>query len=116
MRKYRAWAYLNAEGKAFFGDIFPDGEVPIQSIMPQHAKLEGIDGTDKVFLVDWKELTAQQQDAILKKISKKFGASKEAILRDILKVSLPLREKLTEGGGTRTLHFTLGRYTGYTDS
>jgi hypothetical protein len=91
---------LNAEGKAFFGDIFPDGEVPIQSIMPQHAKLEGVEGIDKVFLVDWKELSTQQQDAILDKLSKNFGASKEAILKEILKAGLPLREKLTEGGGT----------------
>lgn len=100
MRKYRTWACLNADGKAFFGDIFPEGEVPIQSIMPQHARLEGVDGIDKVFLVDWKELSTQQQDAILEKISMKFGASKEAILKEILKVGLPLREKLTEGGGT----------------
>lgn len=100
MRKYRAWACLNAEGKAVLGDVFLDGEVPIQSIIPQTANLEGIDGIEKVFLVDWKELTAQQQDAVLEKISKRFGASKEVILKDILKVGLPLREKLTEGGGT----------------
>lgn len=100
MRRYRTWACLNAEGKALFGDVFPDGEVPVQSIMPQHAKLEGIDGTDKVFLIDWKELTTQQQDAILEKISRKSGANKEAILKEILKVGLPLREKLAEGGGT----------------
>ncbi len=100
MRKYRTWAYLNAEGKAFLGDVFPDGEVPIQSIIPQPANLEGVDGIEKVFLIDWKELTAQQQDAVLEKISKRFGASKEVILKDILKVGLPLREKFTEGGGT----------------
>ncbi len=68
--------------------------------MPQHAKLEGVDGIDKVFLVDWKELSAQQQDAILEKLSKNFGASKEAILKEVLKAGLPLREELTEGGGT----------------
>ncbi len=82
------------------GDIFLDGDVPIQSIIPQPANLEGVDGIEKVFLVDWKELTAQQQDAILEKINKRFGASKEVILKGILKVGLPLREKLTEGGGT----------------
>jgi hypothetical protein len=100
LKKYHTWAYLNAEGKAFFGDIFPNGEVPIHSIIPQCAKLDGIDEIDKVFLVDWKELSAGQQDAVLEKISKKFGASKETILKDILKLGLPLREKLTEGGGT----------------
>jgi hypothetical protein len=100
LRKYRIWACLNAEGKAFLGDVFPYGEIPIQSIIPQHANLEGIDGIEKVFLIDWKELTAQQQDTVLERLSKRCGVSKEVILKDILKVGLPLREKLTEGGGT----------------
>jgi hypothetical protein len=42
LRKYRAWAYLNAEGKAVWGKVFPDGEVPVQSIITQNATLEGI--------------------------------------------------------------------------
>ena len=103
MRKYRTWAYLNAEGKAVWGDIFPDGEVPVQSIIAQNATLEGIDKAERVFLVDWKELTAQQQDAVLEKISKRSGARKEVILKDVLKIGLPLREKYTEGCGTSRL-------------
>ena len=103
MRKYRTWAYLNAEGKAVWEDVFPDGEVPIQSIIAQPATLEGIDRTERVFLVDWKELTTQQQDAILEKLSKRSGASKNIILKDVLKVGLPLREKYTEGCGTSRL-------------
>ena len=103
MRKYQTWAYLNAEGKGVWGDVFVDGEVPIQSIIAQSATLEGIDKTERVFLVDWKELTAQQQDAILSKISKRSGASKDVILKDILKIGLPLRQKYTEGCGTSRL-------------
>jgi len=103
LRKYRTWAYLNAEGKAVWGDVFPDGEVPVQSIIAQHAALEGIDKTERVFLLDWKELTAQQQDAVLEKLSKRSGARKEVILKDVLKVGLPLREKYTEGCGTSRL-------------
>jgi hypothetical protein len=103
LRQYRTWAYLNAEGKTLWGDIFPDGEVPIQSIITQPATLQGIDQPEKVFLVDWKELTAQQQDGILEKISKRCGASKDVILKDALKVGLPLRAKYTEGCGTSRL-------------
>ena len=107
MRNYRTWAYLNAEGKAVWGDVFPDGEVPVQSIIAQPATLEGIDKTERVFLVDWKELTAQQQDAILEKISKRSGARKDVILKDVLKVGLPLREKYTEGCGTSRLGLSI---------
>jgi hypothetical protein len=94
------WASLNAEGKAIWGDVFPDGEVPIQSIIVQPATLEGIAKTERVFLVDWKELTAQQQDAVLEKLGKRSGAAKDVILKDVLKIGLPLREKYTDGCGT----------------
>ena len=103
MSKYLTWAYLNAEGKVAWGDIFSEGEVPVHSIIAQSATLEGINKTEKVFLVDWKELTALQQDAVLEKLSKRSGASKDVILKDVLKIGLPLREKYTEGCGTSRL-------------
>ena len=103
MRKYKTWASLNAEGKTVWGDVFPDGEVPVQSIIAQPATLEGIDKTERVFLVDWKELTDQQQDAVLEKLSKRSGAAKTVILKDVQKIGLPLREKYTDGCGTTRL-------------
>jgi hypothetical protein len=56
-----------------------------------------------VFLVYWKELTAQQQDAVLDKLCKRSGARKDVILKDVLKIGLPLRKKYTEGCGTSRL-------------
>jgi hypothetical protein len=103
LRKYKTWATLNAEGKKTWGEIFQDGEVPVQSITTQSAKLEGIDKTERVLLVDWKELTAQQQDAVLEMLSKKSGASKNVILKEILKIDLPLREKYVDGCGASRL-------------
>ena len=103
MRKYKTWTSLNVEGKTVWGDVFPEGEVPVQSIITQPATLEGIDKTERVFLVDWKELTAQQQDAVLDKLSKRSGASKNVILKDVLKIGLPLREKYTDSCGTTRL-------------
>jgi hypothetical protein len=98
---------LNAEGKAVWGDVFPDGEVPVQSIIAQAATLEGIAETERVFLVDWTELTAQQQDAVLEKLNKRSGAAKDVILKDILKIGLPLREKYTDGCGTTRMELFL---------
>ncbi len=89
------------------GDLFVEGEVPIQSIIAQSATLEGIDKPEKVFLVDWKELTPQQQDGVLEKMGKRTAASKDAILKDILKVGLPLRAKYTEGCGTSRMELFL---------
>jgi hypothetical protein len=103
LRKYQTSACLNVEGKKAWGEIFPDGEVPVQSIIAQTAELEGIDEPARVFLVDWKELTAQQQDMILEKISRRSGVAKTVILKDILTIGLPLREKYTDGCGTTRL-------------
>ncbi len=103
MRHYQTWAYLNSEGRQVWGDVFPDGKVPIQSIISLPASLEGIDAVQSIYLVDWKELTSQQQEAVLDKLSKKSGASKTQLLKDILKVGLPLRERYTEGCGTSRL-------------
>jgi hypothetical protein len=103
LRKFPTWAYLNTEGKQVWGNVFPDGKVPIQSIISVPATLEGIDAVQKIYLVDWKQLTAQQQEAVLDKLRKKSGASKPEILTDILKVGLPLRERYTEGCGTSRL-------------
>jgi hypothetical protein len=94
---------LNAEGKAVWGDVFPNGEVPVQSIIAQSATLEGVETTERVFLVDWNELTGKQQDAILEKLSKRRGVAREVILKDVLRIGLPLREKYTDSCGTTRL-------------
>jgi hypothetical protein len=107
LRKCKTWASLNAEGKAVWGDVFPDGEVPVHSIIAQAATLEGIAETERVFLVDWRELNARQQDAVLEKLSKRSGAAKDVVLKDILKIGLPLREKYTYGCGTTRMELFL---------
>ncbi len=107
MRKYDTWANLNAEGKRHWGDIFPDGIAPIKTIIQIPARLKGVKVTEKVYMVDWQKLTKQQQDAVLEKLNKCSGAPKEEILKEILKVGLPLRERYTCGSGTtRTELFT----------
>ena len=95
-----SWAYLNAEGKKHWGDIFPDGKVPIHSIVTIPAKLKGIRPTQTVYMVDWQKLTTEKQLAILEKLSKLSGSPTEEIVKDILEVGLPLREKYTDCSAT----------------
>jgi hypothetical protein len=95
LKKYARWARLNLEGKRRWGDVFPDGVVPVQSIAKQHAKLEGVKDAESVFTVNWKELTTRQQQAILEELSEQTSATKEDILKVILKTGLPLRRRYT---------------------
>lgn len=103
MANYRTWARLNLEGKREWGEIFPDGKVPVQSIATQRAKLEGIKDIESVFTVNWKELTEEQQQAILEKLSEQTGATKETIFKNILKIGLPLRRRYTACCGTNRM-------------
>ena len=103
LNKYATWARLNVEGRRVWGEVFPGGIVPVQSIATQYAKLEGIKDAESVFTVNWKELTTEQQQAILEKLSEQTGATKEAILKDILKVGLPLRRRYIVSCGTKRM-------------
>jgi hypothetical protein len=103
LTKYRTWAFLNAEGKSAWSDVFPAGQVPVQSIFLVSARLDGFKEPEKVAFVDWKALTTQQQCAIVEKLGKKNGACKSEILSEIQKVGLPIREKYTGGYGTTEL-------------
>ena len=106
MKRYHTWVILNADGKEAWGGIFAGGQVPVLSVLPKPATLEGIAQAECVFMVAWKDLTDLQQDAILEKLSKCFNASKDAVLKEILRLGLPLREKYTSGSATGRLeHF-----------
>jgi hypothetical protein len=107
LRKYRTWALLNAEGKAAWGDVFPDGQVPVQSIFLVPARLDGFKEPEPVAFVDWKVLSVLQQCAILEKLGKKSGASKNEILSEIQKVGLPLRQRYAEVFATTGLELFL---------
>ncbi len=45
------------------------------------CRFAGVIGAERVFLVDWKELTAQQQDAVLDTLSKRFVSARMLFLK-----------------------------------
>jgi predicted Fe-S protein YdhL (DUF1289 family) len=91
------WVCLNDERKKVWGEIFPDGKVPVCSLTFQEATLEGPTRSESVILVNWVALSPEQKNAVLARISERTGASKDAILKDILRIGLPLRKRYTTG-------------------
>ena len=89
------WVSLNDEGKKVWGDIFPDGQVPVCSFFGE-SELEGL-GKEEVALISWKGLSFAQQASILKKISQLSHVPENIIKAEILKKGLPLRKSLTTG-------------------
>ena len=100
MGDFHHWAYLNDEGKKLWSDIFPDGIVPVRVMIPQVASLEGQKQPMRVYIINDKELSQEQIDKILTKLSARFNAPKEVIRKDMLEHGMPLREELTNGSGT----------------
>jgi len=97
------WVCLNDAGMRVWGDVFPDGKIPVASMTFQEAKLGH--KTERVVLVAWTALSEEQKAGVLAKISARCGAPKDAILKDILKVGLPLRESYTTGIVAAELRF-----------
>lgn len=97
MSRNTAYVRLNVEGKRAWGDIFPNGLVPVHRFATQCVKLEGSKDAESVFTIDWEKLTEEQHQAILEKLEDQTGATKETILKNILRFGLPIRRGFTFG-------------------
>jgi hypothetical protein len=104
---YRTWVRLNTQARAEWCEIFSDGRVPVQNIASQKAKLASNADPESVFTVDWQELTEFQQEAIIEKLSQQSAVAKEILLKDILKIGLPLRRSLIVSCGINETEFYL---------
>jgi hypothetical protein len=104
-----SWAHLNEEGMKQFGDIFPDGTVPIRSILPAQAILSNVqpgdgDKEQAVYVVNIHELKPKDLDKLVQKIASKFKAPLEEVRKGITGTEgVVLRTTLTTGAGTDDL-------------
>lgn len=99
-RRFKHWAYLNSEGRLEYCEIFPNGQVPIVSMIVSEVDLDGLKFSQASYLIYHEEMTPQQVDQLLTKIADKFQAPKEDVRAQMLKDRIPLRVALTEGSGT----------------
>jgi hypothetical protein len=97
-RKFKHWIWLNEEGKKLYGEIFPTGEVPVLSMIPTVAGIEG--QAERVFLIFHEELSNEQIDKMLTLLSERFRAPKDVIRQEMLKNRIPIREKYVSSSGT----------------
>lgn len=97
--KYPMSACLNKQGKAEFGDCFPDGLIPVLTPLSGETELEGV-GEKSIYLVNvslLKRIDNEGYQKLLEKLSKKFNAPKEAVDKEFTENGLPLRAELVSG-------------------
>jgi hypothetical protein len=97
-KKYNHCAFLNKEGKETWGEIFPDGTVPVKNFIPTYVRLGG--KSAQAFMVDLSALSEEVYEAVLEKIADMFNAPLEAVRQDFNEKGLPLRVSLTNGSWT----------------
>ena len=107
-KNYQDWCYLNEEGIKEHGDIFPNRQVPIISMIPimfTHPKLEK---PEKAYLLRGTDLTEDQLEKLIEKVSKNFDEpNKNEIRKYVLDNQIPIREKITSGAGTKRIFMYL---------
>ena len=101
---YQDWAHLNDEGKKEFGDIFPNGIVPIISMIPITFEHPQLSTPERAYLLRGSDLTETQIKKLVDKLAQKFSGEKEEIRKVILSNDIPVREKLTSGAGTKRIY------------
>ena len=97
-RRFRFWVYLNAESMKLFGDVFPDGVVPVVSMIPGTAFFGGQE--EKMYLVFHEEMSEDQISRLVSLLAAKFGAPEADVKAQMLRDRIPLREMFTDGAGT----------------
>ena len=94
--KYPMSAQLNKKGMEEFGDIFPDGLIPVLTPLSGETELEGI-GNKQIHLVNIPLLRRVDEEAYqktLKKLSEKFNTPLDAVDKEFMEHGLPLRAEL----------------------
>lgn len=100
-RRFLHWVFLNVEGKKLYGDIFPDGMVPVVSMIPGTAIIG--DQEEKIYLVCHEELSEVQTKKLVKLLAGAFRAPEADVEAELLKNRIPLRTKYTDGVASNAL-------------
>lgn len=104
-RKFKHWITLNKKGLELYGHIFQRRDIPVVSMVPTIAKIEG--RPQRTYLIYHEELTPEEIEAMLKDLSKRFHASKAEIKPELEANRVPIREMYVSSAGTNHPGFFL---------
>jgi hypothetical protein len=88
---HQRWIRLSLSGQEAWGDIFPYGRIPINSISTQKITFEATADPESIMSVDWKQLPERQREAILERLNQQRTTSTKTVLGDMLKIGLHIR-------------------------
>lgn len=89
--KYPVWANLNDKGLEAWGDVFPDGMIPIRVPVYQISELEGMEGVIEIHAVNLGLLDKDTKTKLYRKLADKFKVPIKIIQTNLEQSGLPLR-------------------------
>ena len=99
---YPHWAKLNKEGMQIFGEVFPDGYVPVVSFVPRFLNIPT--GKQEAYLVKHEELDEKTREKWLELLAKRFEASVDLVRQQMETMRIPLRKDLTSSSGSSAMY------------
>lgn len=103
-----SFGFLNEEGKRLWGSVYPDGKVPLVSIIQELAELDGLSGKRAVYRVPLDSLSSKQFGSIVEVIATKNQVSLGLVRSDLESMGfVPIRAELVSGVGTTNLRMFL---------
>lgn len=93
------------ETNAFF-DLFENGDVPVTSMGPGTAELEGV-GHASVYLMDSARMTPEQVEAVARRVAERFKAPLDEVRLELTEHGLPIRATEIAAGPAIDLRFIL---------
>lgn len=101
-RKFKHWITLNKEGKELYSEVFPNGEIPVVSMIPTVCRIEK--EPQRCYMIYHEELSEEEFERFIENISKRFDATKKEIIKHIstgkFEDRIPIREKYVSSAGT----------------
>ena len=100
-----SYGYLNAQGKMLYGDAFPNGKIPLKSILYETTLLGKKPFRDEVYHIDIRQLTEKQIDAIIMIVARSTNTPTLRIRESFFELGfIPIRASMVETVGTDDLH------------
>jgi len=93
------WVHLKdwiaLEWKEAMGPDF-DGRLPVTTTVPMLAWLPGFGVPQRVFLLALDQISQEQREAIIHRLSQKFSLSPDEAQEEVQKAGIPIREEHIE--------------------
>jgi len=99
------YGYLNDHGKMLYGNAFPDGKIPLTSILLESARLGNKPVREEIYRIDIKQMTEEQIDSVVKIVARSTNARTILVRASFVDLGfIPIRASLVATVSTDDLH------------